>query len=64
MPDISTPANAFAIVGLAGVIIRYSIQVSDLYVRWRDASKAVARLLMNLKDLSELVAEVRSFANE
>lgn len=64
MPDISTPANAFAIVGLADVVFRLAIASSDLYFRYRNASEDIARLLNDLKNLANVVAQVRAFADE
>ncbi|PGH20051.1 hypothetical protein AJ80_03701 [Polytolypa hystricis UAMH7299] len=64
MPDISASANAFAVVGLADVIIRCAIQASDLYGRFKDASKSVARLLLDLRDLANIVTQLQSLASD
>lgn len=64
MPDISGPANAFAIVGLADVVVRLVVQVSDIYNRCNNASKDVPRLLGDLKTLAGIVTQVRAFADE
>ncbi|ERF76472.1 hypothetical protein EPUS_06134 [Endocarpon pusillum Z07020] len=64
MSTYSTAANAFAVVGLADVVFRLGIASSDLYLRCRNASKDVPRLLSDLKTLSEIVAQVRAFASE
>lgn len=64
MPDISTPADAFGIVGLADAVFRLGIASSDLYFRSRTASEDVARLLSDLRNLANIVAQVRAFADE
>lgn len=64
MVDISTPANAFAIVGLADVVFRLGIASSELYFRYRNASESITRLLRDLKNLADIVALVRAFAEE
>ena len=64
MSNISTAANAFAVVGLADVVFRLGIASSDLYSRCRNASKDVPRLLSDLKNLANIVAQVRAYADE
>lgn len=64
MSNISTAANAVAVVGLADVVFRLGIASLDLYSRCRNASKDVPRLLSDLKNLANIVAQVRAFADE
>jgi hypothetical protein len=64
MPDFSTAANACAVVGLADVVFRLGVGLSDLYFCCRNASKEVPRLLSDLKTIADIVAQVRAFADE
>jgi hypothetical protein len=64
MPDFSTAANACAVVGLADVVFRLGVGLSDLYLCCRNASKEVPRLLSDLKMIADIVAQVRAFADE
>jgi hypothetical protein len=64
MPDISPVANCFAVVGLADVLVRLSVQASGIYERYRTSSKDAARLLKELKTLVDIVTEVRVYAND
>ncbi|CAG8959578.1 hypothetical protein HYFRA_00001480 [Hymenoscyphus fraxineus] len=61
MPDLSVPANAFAIVGLADVVLRLSIEAAELYSRYSNASQTVNRLIRDLGNLVDIVTHVRAF---
>ena len=60
----SVVANSFAVVGLADVIARLSITAIDFYLRYRNASKDVDRILHELRTLADLVRRVRDWAND
>jgi hypothetical protein len=64
MSGFSTAANACAVVGLADVVFRLGVGLSDLYFRCRNASNEVPRLLSDLQALADVVAQVRAFADE
>jgi hypothetical protein len=63
MPDISSVANCFAVVGLADVLIRLSVHASGIYERYRTSSEGAASLLEQLKALVSIVAEVGVYAD-
>jgi hypothetical protein len=63
MVDVSTAANACAIVGLADIVFCLAITSSEIYFRYRNASKDMIRLLRDLKTLADIVAQVRAFAD-
>lgn len=64
MPDLSSAANAIAVVGLADVVFRLSIEAADLYSKCRNASKSISRLQDDLRTLADIVAQVRTFATD
>lgn len=64
MSNLSATANAFAVVGLTDVVSRAAIQLLDLLLRAKAASKNALRLSKALENLGSVVAKVRMFANE
>ena len=60
----SVVANSFAVVGLADVVARLSITAIDFYIRYRNASKDVDRILLELRTLADLIRRVRDWAND
>jgi hypothetical protein len=59
----SVAANSFAVVGLADVVARLSITAIDFYIRYRNASKDIDRMLLELRTLADMVRRVRDWAN-
>ena len=64
MAALAGAANIIAIGGLADIVIRLGIEASGAFSRWRNASKAVYRLLNDLKTLTDLVYQIRVLADE
>lgn len=60
----SVVANSFAVVGLTDVVARLSITAIDFYVRFRNASKDIERILLELRTLADLVRRVRDWADD
>lgn len=64
MAALSVGASVTAFLGLADIVYRYTLQVSNLYSRCDSASKSVPRLLKDLKHLAEIIAQIRIFIPE
>jgi hypothetical protein len=64
MAAISVVSNAVSVVGLADVVFRLSIALTDLYFRCHGAKKNVPRLIKDLKNLTGIVVQVQAFADE
>ena len=60
----SVVANSFAVVGLVDVITRLSIKAIDIYIRSRNASKDIDRILLELRAFADLVRRIKDWINE
>ena len=61
---LSVAANSFAVVGLADIITRLSIKAIDIYIRSRNASKDIDRILLELRAFADLVRRIKDWINE
>lgn len=58
---LSTVANVFAVANMAGTTLQAGTQLFDLYVRYRNLSATVPRLLDEIKIVTSTIAHARIF---
>ncbi|KAF2138804.1 uncharacterized protein K452DRAFT_361026, partial [Aplosporella prunicola CBS 121167] len=63
MEVFSTTANAFSVVGLADIVIKYGVGLYETLSKIKQAPQETKELLAEIKDVGEVVAQVRIFGD-